>query len=135
MGSIRWLLLAIVNADVLQLKVDDDLAVQARAEFAKFDQQIAPADAVLDWAERSLARQPSANAYQIVAASLAHLGRIEEARDALAELTRLRPGISPAAIRHYYAVADPGHADRLIEGLRLAGWVPPEDDRRIYPQM
>ena len=53
MGSICWLLLAIVNADVLELKVDDELAVQARAEFAKFDQKIAPADAVLDWAERS----------------------------------------------------------------------------------
>ena len=42
-----WLLLAIVNADVLELKVDDDLAVQARAEFAKFDQKIAPADAAV----------------------------------------------------------------------------------------
>ena len=46
-----------VNADVLELKVDDDLAVQARAEFAKFEQQIAPADAVLDWAERSAYRE------------------------------------------------------------------------------
>ncbi len=89
----------------------------------------------LDWAERSLTRQPSANAYQIVAASLAHLGRIEEAESALAELTRLRPGLSPAAIRHYYAAADPGHAARLIEGLQLAGWVPPEDDKGVYPQM
>ena len=57
MGSICWLLLAIVNADVLELKVDDELAVQARAEFAKFDQTIAPADAVLDWAERSAYRE------------------------------------------------------------------------------
>ena len=57
MGSICWLLLAIVNADVLELKVDDELAVQARAEFAKFDQKIAPADAVLDWAERSAYRE------------------------------------------------------------------------------
>ena len=57
MGSICWLLLAIVNADVLELKVDDDLAVQARAEFAKFEQVIAPADAVLDWAERSAYRE------------------------------------------------------------------------------
>ena len=52
-----WLLLALAAADVLELKVDDDLAVQARAEFAKFDQQIAPADAVLDWAERSAYRE------------------------------------------------------------------------------
>ena len=52
-----WLLLALAAADVLELKVDDDLAVQARAEFAKFEQQIAPADAVLDWAERSAYRE------------------------------------------------------------------------------
>ena len=52
-----WLLLALAAADVLELKVDDELAVQARAEFAKFDQKIAPADAVLDWAERSAYRE------------------------------------------------------------------------------
>ena len=52
-----WLLLALAAADVLELKVDDDLAVQARAEFAKFEQVIAPADAVLDWAERSAYRE------------------------------------------------------------------------------
>ena len=57
MGSICWLLLALAAADVLELKVDDELAVQARAEFAKFDQDIAPADAVLDWAERSAYRE------------------------------------------------------------------------------
>ena len=57
MGSVCWLLLALAAADVLELKVDDDLAVQARAEFAKFEQQIAPADAVLDWAERSAYRE------------------------------------------------------------------------------
>ena len=57
MGSICWLLLALAAADVLELKVDDDLAVQARAEFAKFEQVIAPADAVLDWAERSAYRE------------------------------------------------------------------------------
>ena len=58
MGSTAcWLLLALAAADVLELKVDDDLAVQARAEFAKFEQQIAPADAVLDWAERSAYRE------------------------------------------------------------------------------
>ena len=52
-----WLLLALAAADVLEHKVDDDLAVQARAEFAKFGQVIAPADAVLDWAERSAYRE------------------------------------------------------------------------------
>ena len=58
MGSTAcWLLLALAAADVLELKVDDELAVQARAEFAKFDQDIAPADAVLDWAERSAYRE------------------------------------------------------------------------------
>jgi hypothetical protein len=52
-----WLLLTIAAADVLQLKIDDELAVQARNEFAKFEQTIAPADTVLDWAERSMYRE------------------------------------------------------------------------------
>ncbi len=89
----------------------------------------------LRWAEASLARRPNANASQVAAASLALLGRLDEARDALVELLRLRPELSPAAIAHYYAVADPDLAIRLVEGLELAGWDPPEAVGKVFPQM
>ncbi len=89
----------------------------------------------LEWAEASLSRQPGANAYQVAAASLALLGRSDEAQDSLDELLRLRPELSPAAIRQFYAVADPDVPARLIEGLERAGWDPPENVGGVFPQM
>ena len=82
----------------------------------------------LEWAERSLSQRPGAAAYQISVASLALLGRIDEAQAALEELLRLRPDLSPAAIEQFYSAADPELAMRLIEALMLAGWEPPETD-------
>ncbi len=92
-------------------------------------------EAALERAEASLARMPSANAYQVAAASLAHLGRLDEARDALGELVRLRPDGTPEAIRHYYAVAKPDLVERMVEGLMLAGWDPPDTAAKVYPTM
>jgi adenylate cyclase len=89
----------------------------------------------LAWAERSLSRQPGGNAYQIAVASLALLGGTDEAQGALGELLRLRPDLSPAAIKQFYRAADPDLATRLIQGLELAGWDPPADDGGVYPQM
>ena len=82
----------------------------------------------LEWSERSLSQRPAADAYQIAVASLALLGRIEEAQAPLAELLRLRPDLSPRAIEQFYAAADPELPMRLIEGLELAGWELPETD-------
>ncbi len=92
-------------------------------------------EGALKWAEKSIARQPGTNAYQILVASLAYLNRLEDAETALVELTRLYPNLSPAAIRQYYAAARPEHATRVIEGLKLAGWIPPKDSGGVYPQM
>jgi len=89
----------------------------------------------LEWAEKSLSQQPGANASEIAVASLALLGRIDEARDALGELLRLRPDLSPAAVKQFYKAANPDLAARLIEGLELAGWDPPKDVGGVYPQM
>jgi adenylate cyclase len=62
-----------------------------------------------------------ASAYQLLAASMAQLGALTEARSALEEAVRLRPALTTelAAIRH--AASSVEHRERYVEGLRLAG--------------
>ncbi len=60
-------------------------------------------------------------AWRMLVISCAHLGRIAEARDALAETRRLQPGISLAWARDYAPWIRPDDLDRYVEGLRLAG--------------
>jgi adenylate cyclase len=75
-----------------------------------------------EWAERSLQRKPDAALpYRFLAASYAHLGRLDEARRALDEALRLTPEFSLAAVRLMAASADPTFRDPLIDGLRKAG--------------
>ena len=95
-------------------------------------EEYAPA---LDWAERSLSQLPGPDAYQIVAASLALLGRFEGAQASLEELLRLSPDLSPAAVGHLYSAGKPDLAERLIEGLKLAGWKPAETDGGVFLRM
>jgi adenylate cyclase len=74
------------------------------------------------WAEQSLQRKPDAALpHRFLAASYAHLGRLDEARRALDEALRLTPGFSLAAVRLMAASADPAFRDPLIDGLRKAG--------------
>jgi Tfp pilus assembly protein PilF len=76
----------------------------------------------LEWADRAIQRGPNWLAYQVAAASLAYLGEPERARTALRELLRLQPNLSTEGIELFFAPADPEFRDRLIAGLREAGW-------------
>ena len=62
-----------------------------------------------------------ADAYQCLAASYAHLGEIEEARDALQMAMVLRPTLDSRVALTPFATADQDLRDRYLEGLRLAG--------------
>ena len=62
-----------------------------------------------------------AGAYQTLAASLAQLGELKEARLALEQAVRLRPALTLEIASPYLAAGDPEHHERLLEGLRLAG--------------
>jgi adenylate cyclase len=62
-----------------------------------------------------------ASAYQILAASLAHLGETKEARSALEHAVRLRPALTLEVAGVWYAASSAEHRERLLEGLRLAG--------------
>jgi adenylate cyclase len=73
-------------------------------------------------AEQSL-REPNIqwSRWAILAASQAHLGRLEEARRSIEALQALRPGIDLAFTRDYWPIADINALEYLIEGLRKAG--------------
>ena len=73
-------------------------------------------------AEQSL-REPNIqwSRWAILAASQAHLGRLEEARRSIEALQALRPGIDPAFTRDYWPIADANALEYLMEGLRRAG--------------
>jgi adenylate cyclase len=76
----------------------------------------------VDWSQRSLQRKPDFPlAYRYLAASYAHLGRLDEAREALKEMLRIQPQFSLDSLKFILASADPSFVEPLIHGLRKAG--------------
>jgi adenylate cyclase len=74
-----------------------------------------------EWAQRSIERRPDfPPPYRFLAASYAHLGRLDEARAALEVGERMAP-MTTAIVRGLIAILDPAFGDRLIDGLRKAG--------------
>ena len=70
-------------------------------------------------ASRSLVERPEQPAtYRLLAASCGHLGRIAEAREALAQLDRLAPDFELETFRALNEVV----AEPMVEGWRKAGW-------------
>ncbi len=63
-------------------------------------------------------RREQPASWRLLAASCGHLGRLEEAREALAEMKRLAPDFSVDAFR----VLNRHVADPMFEGWRKAGW-------------
>jgi adenylate cyclase len=81
------------------------------------------AEIALSFIERSLAEQPTnVRAWQRKTVALAHLGRIEQAEGALAQLFALQPSFSAAYVSATYPFRDPAHAAIFVDGLRKAGW-------------
>ena len=60
------------------------------------------------------------NTYHVLAVCLGHLGRVDEARDAVQQCERLRPGFM-AKRAHWNIYIDPEANRHLTEGLRKAG--------------
>ena len=77
-----------------------------------------------DWAKRSLRHPRGALnfwAYAQLASALGHLDRLDEARDALDELLRLRPDFSPKLVGRMVAWSDNETMAHYFDGLRKAG--------------
>ena len=77
--------------------------------------------------ERAVAIYPDAGpALSNIAATSALLGDMPRAQWAVRELRRVAPNATLANVRAYLAAAPPGAIERLLEGLRLAGYELPE---------
>jgi adenylate cyclase len=77
-------------------------------------------DAV-EWARRSIQGNPRfPYSRATLAASYAHLGRLDEARAGMEELLRVQPAFSLAFMRET-SVSDPDYRDHYLDGLRKAG--------------
>jgi tetratricopeptide (TPR) repeat protein len=79
-------------------------------------------DEAVESAEQSL-REPNVqwSRWAILAASQAHLGRLEEARRSIKALQTLRPDVDLAFARDYWPISDTNALQYLMEGLRKAG--------------
>jgi adenylate cyclase len=79
--------------------------------------------AAADWARKSIRWRSDTiiEPYLILAASLSHLGQIQEAKDALEKCQHIDPELmaSPEDWVRYKNVAD---AEHFLDGLRKAGW-------------
>ena len=78
-------------------------------------------DAAIEWARKVQYRWPDdPRSYVVLAINLAHLGKIEEARTALAYIERLEPGFAEIWVRNRQYLK-PSDLDHLLDGLRKAG--------------
>jgi adenylate cyclase len=83
---------------------------------------LAREDEAVDYARKAVSHPGALQwAYAALASSLGHLGKLDEARAALAELLRRQPDFSPAFVRKTYAGWPAELLDHYFDGLRKAG--------------
>jgi tetratricopeptide (TPR) repeat protein len=88
---------------------------EAQAAFGQFDDAVATL-------KRRLERNPhSETTYALLASCYGHLGRIEEGREAWAQVLRIAPDFSLERRRRILPYRTPEIFERRIEGLRKAG--------------
>ncbi len=80
-------------------------------------------EAAVEWAQKTI-QNPRAAGYwshAVLAAALANLGRIEEARAAVAVALERKPDLSLAYLEKTLPTKHPGGLDPYLDGLRKAG--------------
>ena len=76
----------------------------------------------IKWTSRALRERPSfAPALRFHAICLVELGRVDEARDAIARLLQLEPELTISAFRQRAPIFDEKLMNAFVEGLRSAG--------------
>jgi adenylate cyclase len=79
-------------------------------------------DEAIGWTQRAMREKGGMTwAYRDLAVFYAHAGRLEEARNAVAELTKARPGLTVAEVNQALGFIEPGILKRYLDGLRMAG--------------
>ena len=76
----------------------------------------------VEWARKALL-QPGTqwSRYAVLIAALGHLGRRDDARRIIAEVTKLRPDFSIAFVRSTHLYSDPAYMSHYVDGLMKAG--------------
>jgi tetratricopeptide (TPR) repeat protein len=84
--------------------------------------QLGKYEKALDWARRSMERSPNyVAAYRGAAAALAHLDRLEEAREMMEAHRRIMPDQTISNLRESCKFVDTLGTRRYFDGLRKAG--------------
>ena len=78
-------------------------------------------DDAFDYASKSIALRPVDVAYYVLVPACGHLGRMEEAKAAIAKLLSLAPGMTISKFEQRMPFRDRRHLDIVIDGLRKAG--------------
>jgi TolB-like protein len=79
-------------------------------------------DEAIPWTSRALRERPSFGpALRFHAACLVGLGRVDEARDTVARLLQLEPGLTISALRRRAPIFDADLMNAFLDGLRKAG--------------
>ena len=108
--------------DALRLSPYDDMALLFHSGIAraylvekKYEEAVAAARRPLQ------GNAHWAGTWRILAASYAHLGQLDEARDAVQRLLQIDPDLTVTKAKELMGMRDNVDAAHLIEGLRLAG--------------
>jgi len=79
-------------------------------------------ESAADWARKVVAEQPTVpSGHRLLATSLGHLGRLDEARTALTHALAITPRLSETSIRNNIHFKNPGDLERYIDGMKVAG--------------
>jgi adenylate cyclase len=79
-------------------------------------------DEAIKWTSRALRERPTfAPALRFQAVCLVELGRLDEARETVATLLQLEPGLTIAALRRRVPIFDENLKNNFLAGLRKAG--------------
>jgi adenylate cyclase len=79
-------------------------------------------DQAIEWTLRGMREKSGMTwAYRDLAAYYALAGRIDDARNAIAELTKTRPHLTIAKVGEALRFVEPKVLERYLSGLRLAG--------------
>lgn len=106
----------------LRLSPLDPSAYRTHAGLAFAHMFVRDFEDAIAWARKALQENDRfAPTHRVLAASLAHVGRLAEAEAMVQKLQTLVPGLTLASLREDTRFRHPPYFDLLVEGLRLAG--------------
>jgi TolB-like protein len=108
-------------ARAMRLSPLDSVFGQMRAATASAYLCAGRHDEAASWAEKAVRERPSPQVFLIAAASNAHAGRLDKAKDAIARLLSLNPRERISNLRDHYPLRRPEDLAIFADGLRRAG--------------